>query len=152
VVESIKIQPAEVGRGVSSKDLDYLVGLGASQGYLAGLTTAGAQSTFALESDSNVRANRSLSPDGSVSTASIKFSLGDSDYSAFSREISQEINFDSSGNRVVTYTGSLDYVFDEHDWLVSDLNLTHNVFKLVLETEKNTGNYINSTLQIGPRF
>ena len=152
VVESIKIQPAEVGRGVSGKDLTYLVGLGASQGYLVGMSSAATQTSYSLESDSNIRANITLSLDGSVSAASLKFSIGDSDYSAFTKEISHEISFDSNGNRVITFAGSLDYVLDEHDWLVSDLNLAHNVFKIVLVSEKNTGRYVNSTLQIGPRF
>ena len=152
VVESIKIQPAEVGRGVSGKDLTYLVRLGASQGYLAGMTSVGAQTTLALESDSNIRTNMTLSADGSISATSLKFSIGDSDYSAFTKEISHEITFDSNGNRVLAFVGSLDYVLDEHDWLVSDLNLAHNVFKIVLVTEKNSGRYVNSTLQIGPRF
>jgi RNA polymerase sigma factor (sigma-70 family) len=152
VVESIKIQPAEVGRGVSVKDLTYLVGLGASQGYLAGTSSAGTQTSYALESDSNIRTNLTISTDGSVSAASLKFSIGDCDYSAFTKEISHEINFDANGNRVITFTGSLDYVLDEHDWLVSDLNLAHNVFKIVLVTDKNNGRYVSSTLQIGPRF
>jgi RNA polymerase sigma factor (sigma-70 family) len=152
VVETIKIQPAEVGRGVSGKDLTYLVGLGASQGYLVGMSSTATQTSYALESDSNIRTTITLSMDGSVSAASLKFSIGDSDYSAFTKEISHEISFDSNGNRVITFAGSLDYVLDEHDWLVSDLNLAHNVFKIVLVTEKNTGRYVNSTLQIGPRF
>jgi RNA polymerase sigma factor (sigma-70 family) len=152
VVESIKIQPAEVGRGVSGKDLTYLVGLGASQGYLAGMSSTATQTSYALESDSNIRTNITLSMDDSVTAASLKFSIGDSDYSAFTKEISHEISFDSNGNRVITFAGSLDYVLDEHDWLVSDLNLAHNVFKIVLVTEKNTCRYVNSTLQIGPRF
>ena len=152
VVESIKIQPAEVGRGVNGKDLTYLVSLGASQGYLAGMSSTATQTSYALESDSNIRTNISVATDGTVSAASLKFSIGDSDYSAFTKEISHEINFDSNGNRVLTFIGSLDYVLDEHDWLVSDLNLSLNVFKVVFVTEKNTGRYVSSTLQIGPRF
>jgi len=152
VVESIKIQPAEVGRGVNGKDLIYLVGLGASQGYLEGMSSAATQTSYSLESESNVRTNITLSTDGVVSAATLKFSIGDSDYSAFTTEISHEITFDSNGNRVLAFVGSLDYVLDEHDWLVSDLSLAHNVFKVVLITEKNTGRYVNSTLQIGPRF
>jgi RNA polymerase sigma-70 factor (ECF subfamily) len=152
VLESIKIQPAEVGRGVSGKDLTYLVGLGASQGYLVGMSSTATQTSYALESDSNIRTNISVATDGTVSAASLKFSIGDSDYSAFTKEISHEISFDSNGNRVINFAGSLDYVLDEHDWLVSDLSLAHNVFKIVLIIDKNTGRHMNSTLQIGPRF
>ena len=152
VVESIKIQPAEVGRSVNGKDLSYLVGLGASQGYLVGTTNIGAQTSYSLESDSNARTNITVSTDGMATATSLKFSIGDSDYSAFTKEISHEINFDSNGNKMLTFTASLDYVLDEHDWLVSDLNLAHNVVKIVLVTEKKTGRYVNSSLQIGPRF
>jgi len=152
VVESIKIQPAEVGRRVSSKDLNYLVGLGASQGYLRNAQSSGAQVSYSIESDSNVRANISVLDDGSIGAASVKFSIGDSDYSAFTKEISHDVSLDSNGNRVVTFIGSLDYVLDEHDWLVSDLNLSHNVLKVVLVTDKNTGQYLNSSIQIGSHF
>jgi hypothetical protein len=152
VVESIKIQPAEVGRSVNSKDLNYLVGLGASQGYLRSSQNSQAQANYSIESDSNVRANISVLSDGSIGAASVKFSIGDSDYSAFTKEISHEVNIDSNGNRVIAFIGSLDYVLDEHDWLVSDLNLSHNVLKVVLVTDKNSGQYVNSTIQIGSRF
>jgi RNA polymerase sigma factor (sigma-70 family) len=152
VLQSIKIRPAEVGRTVNSKDLSSLISAGASQGYLANVSSTATSTAYAIESDSNVRANILISADRAMSVIKVKFSIGDADYSAFPKEISQELGFDDAGNQVLTFVGSLDYVLDEHDWLVSDLTLTHNVVKVVMTLDKSTGQYLNSTLQIGSRF
>ena len=152
VVESIKIRPAEVERGVNSRDLDALINSGASSADLTKVTSQGSSSIYTLEAENFIRANVTLSARATVSDLSIKFSLGDSDYSAMPREIAQEISSDASGNRQVTFIGSLAYVLDENDWLVEDLSLTHNVVKVVLIFDKNTGKYLSSTLQIGSRF
>jgi RNA polymerase sigma factor (sigma-70 family) len=152
VVESLKIRPAQVGHSVNSKDLTSLIAAGASQGYLASSSSTVTSSTYQIESDSSVRASVALSADGFLSVTKVKFSIGDSDYSAFPKLISQEVGFEGAGNQVLTYIGSLDNVTDENDWLVSDLSLTHNVVKVVLTIDKSTGQYLNSTLQIGSRF
>jgi len=152
LLESIKIQPAALRAPVSGKDLNYLLAQGASQGNLMKASTSGSSLSFGIESDSFVRANVSLTASGSVSATSVKFSIGDTDYTAFPKELSQGILDDGSGNRVITYVGSLDYVIDENDWLVTDLTLTHNVFRLVLTVDKSSGQYRSSTLQIGARF
>ena len=152
VVESIKIQPASFGQGVSSRDLAYLVGLGASPSYLLNFASTGIQSSYILESDSNVRASVTLSNDHKIAGASVRFSLGDSEYSAFQKEISQETYTDSNGNRVISYVGSLENVLDDRDWLVQDLTLARNVVKIVLTLDASTNKYVSSSLQIGPRF
>ncbi|MEN9967391.1 MAG: hypothetical protein RL036_624 [Actinomycetota bacterium] len=152
VVESIKIRPAEVERGVNSRDLAALINSGASSAALTKVTNQGSSSIYTLEAENFIRANVTLSAQSIVSDLSIKFSLGDSDYSAMPREIAQEISSDASGNRQVTFIGSLAYVLDENDWLVEDLSLTHNVVKVVLIFDKSTGKYLSSTLQIGSRF
>ena len=152
ILESIKIQPAALRAPVNGKDLSYLLALGASQGNLMKVSASVAGVSFGIESDSFVRANISLSPSGSVSATSVKFSIGETDYTAFPKELSQSTYVDSSGNQVITYVGSLDYVLDENDWLITDLTLTHNVFKVVLTIDKASGQYRSSTLQIGARF
>jgi RNA polymerase sigma factor (sigma-70 family) len=152
VIESIKIQPASFGQGVNSRDLAHLVGLGASTSYLINYASTGIQSSYVLESDSNVRANLTLSSDHKIAGANIRFSLGDSEYSAFQKEISQESYIDSTGNRVISYVGSLENVLDDRDWLVQDLNLAHNVVKIVLTIDSSSNKYVSSTVQIGPRF
>ena len=152
VVESIKIQPASFGQGVSSRDLASLVGIGASPAYLMNSATTGIQVSYLLEADSNVRANVTLLSDHRVATSSIRFSLGDSEYSAFQKEISQESYTDSNGYRVISYVGALENVLDDRDWLVQDLTLTRYVVKIVLTLDASTNKYVSSTLQIGPRF
>ena len=152
VVESIKIRPAEVERGVNSRDLAALINSGASSTNLTKVTNQGSSSIYTLEAENFIRANVTLSAHSTVSDLSIKFSLGDSDFSAMPREVAQEISSDASGNRQVTFIGSLAYVLDENDWLVEDLSLTHNVVKVVLIFDKSTGKYLGSTLQIGSRF
>jgi RNA polymerase sigma factor (sigma-70 family) len=152
VVESIKIQPASFGQGVSSRDLASLVGIGASPAYLMNSATTGIQVSYLLEADSNVRANVTLFSDHRVAASSIRFSLGDSEYSAFQKEISQESYTDSNGYRVISYVGALENVLDDRDWLVQDLTLTRYVVKIVLTLDASTNKYVSSTLQIGPRF
>jgi RNA polymerase sigma factor (sigma-70 family) len=152
VVESIKIRPAELERDVNSRDLAALINSGASSANLTKVTNQGNSSIYSLEAENFIRANVTLSAHSTVADLSIKFSLGDSDYSAMPREVAQEISSDAFGNRQVTFTGSLAYVLDENDWLVEDLSLTHNVVKLVLIFDKSSGKYLSSTLQIGPRF
>jgi RNA polymerase sigma factor (sigma-70 family) len=152
VVESIKIQPASFGQGVSSRDLASLVGIGASPAYLMNSASTGIQVSYLLEADSNIRANVTLFSDHRVAASSIRFSLGDSEYSAFQKEISQESYTDSNGYRVISYVGALENVLDDRDWLVQDLTLTRYVVKIVLTLDASTNKYVSSTLQIGPRF
>jgi RNA polymerase sigma factor (sigma-70 family) len=152
VVESIKIRPAEVERGVNSRDLAVLINSGASSANLTNVANQGSSSIYTLEAENFIRAKVTLSANSTVSDLAIKFSLGDCDYSSMPREIAQEISSDSFGNRQVTFTGSLAYVIDDNDWLVEDLMLTHNVVKVVLIFDKVSGKYLSSTLQIGSRF
>jgi RNA polymerase sigma factor (sigma-70 family) len=152
VVESIKIRPAEVARGVNPSDLALLLNSGASPAAATKIINLGASAIYTLEAENFIRANVTVSSSGTVSDSSLKFSIGDSEYSAMPREISQEVSSDASGNRQLTYVGSLAYVLDDNDWLVEDLSLTHNVVKIVLIFDKTSGKYLSSTLQIGPRF
>ena len=152
VVESIKIRPAEVARGVNPSDLAVLINSGASPAAATRITNLGASAIYTLEAENFIRANVTVSSAGSVSDLELKFSIGDSEYSAMPREISQEVSSDASGNRQVTFVGSLAYVLDDNDWLVEDLSLTHNVVKVVLIFDKASGKYLSSTLQIGSRF
>jgi RNA polymerase sigma-70 factor (ECF subfamily) len=153
-VSVIKVQPAEIARTVNSAELAYLTGLGTSEGFVVKTASLGRSTLFEVESETGLRASFAL--DGQnpavVSNVTAKFSIGDSDYRAFPKQLLQEVSYDLQGNQVVTFVGSLDYVVDENDWLVKDLALSRNVVKLSVVIEKNTNRYLSSTLQVGPRF
>ena len=149
-----KVQPAEVARTVNSAELAYLTGLGTSEGFVVKTASLGRSTVYDVESETGIRAAFAL--DGQnpavVSSVTVKFSIGDSDYRAFPKQLLQEVSYDAQGNQVVTFIGSLDYVVDENDWLVRDLALSRNVVKIVVVIDKNTNQYVSSTLQVGPRF
>jgi RNA polymerase sigma factor (sigma-70 family) len=153
-VSVTKIQPAEVARTVNSAELAYLTGLGTSEGWVVKTASLGRSTVYDVESETGIRANFAL--DGQnpavVSSVTVKFSIGDSDYRAFPKQLLQEVSYDSQGNQVVIFIGSLDYVVDENDWLVRDLALSRNVVKIVVVVEKNTNRYLSSNLQVGSRF
>ena len=153
-VSVIKVQPAELTRTVNAAELAYLTGLGTSEGFVVKTASLGRSTLFEVESETGIRASFAL--DGQhpavVSNVTAKFSIGDSDYRAFPKQLLQEVSYDLQGNQVVTFIGSLDYVVDENDWLVEDLVLSRNVVKLSVVIEKNTNRYVSSTLQVGPRF
>jgi RNA polymerase sigma-70 factor (ECF subfamily) len=153
-VSVTKVQPGEVARTVNSAELAYLTGLGTSEGYVVKTASLGRSTLYDVESEAGIRASFAL--DGQnpalVSSVTVKFSIGDSDYRAFPRQLLQEVAYDPQGNQVVTFIGSLDYVVDENDWLVKDLALSRNVVKIVVVIDKNTGQYVSSALQVGPRF
>ncbi len=153
-VSEIKFQPAEVARTVNSAELAYLTGLGTSEGFVVKTASLGRSTVYDVESETGIRANFAL--DGQnpavVSSVTVKFSIGDSDYRAFPRQLLQEDSYDAQGNQVVTFIGSLEYVVDENDWLVKDLALSRNVVKIAVVIDKNTNRYLSSTLQVGPRF
>jgi RNA polymerase sigma-70 factor (ECF subfamily) len=153
-VSVTKVQPAEVARTVNSADLAYLTGLGTSEGFVVKTASLGRSTVYDVESETGIRATFAL--DGQnpavVSSVTLKFSIGDSDYRAFPKQLLQEVSYDSQGNQVVTFIGSLDYVVDENDWLVKDLALSRKVVKIVVVIDKNTNRYLSSTLQVGPRF
>jgi RNA polymerase sigma factor (sigma-70 family) len=149
-----KVQPVEVARTVNSAELAYLTGLGTAEGYVVKTASLGRSTLYEVESETGIRARFAL--DGQnpavVSSVTVQFSIGDSDYRAFPKQLLQEVAYDLQGNQVVTFIGSLDYVVDENDWLVRDLALSRNVVKIVVVIDKNTGQYSSSTLQVGPRF
>ncbi len=153
-VSVTKVQPVEVARTVDSAELAYLTGLGTSEGYVVKTASLGRSTLYDVESETGIRASFAL--DGQnpavVSSVTVKFSIGDSDYRAFPKQILQEVAYDLQGNQVVTFIGSLDYVVDENDWLVKDFALSRNVVKIVVVIDKNTGQYVSSALQVGPRF
>jgi RNA polymerase sigma factor (sigma-70 family) len=153
-VSVTKVQPGEVARTVNSAELAYLTGLGTSEGFVIKTASLGRATAYEVESETGIHASFAL--DGQnpavVSSVSVKFSIGDSDYRAFPKQLLQEVSFDLQGNQVVTFIGSLDYVVDENDWLVRDLALSRNVVKIVVVIEKNTSKYLSSSLQVGPRF
>jgi RNA polymerase sigma factor (sigma-70 family) len=153
-VSVIKIQPAEVARTVNSAELAYLTGLGTSEGFVVKTASLGRSTVYDVESETGIRATFAL--DGQnpavVSSVTVKFSIGDSDYRAYPKQLLQEVSYDAQGNQVVTFIGSLDYVVDENDWLVRDLALSRNVVKIVVVIDKDTNQYVSSTLQVGPRF
>jgi RNA polymerase sigma factor (sigma-70 family) len=153
-VSVTKIQPAEVARTVNSAELAYLTGLGTSEGFVVKTASLGRSTVYDVESETGIRATFAL--DGQnpavVSSVTVKFSIGDSDYRAFPKQLLQEVSYDVQGNQVVTFIGSLDYVVDENDWLVRDLALSRNVVKIAVVIDKNTNHYLSSTLQVGPRF
>jgi RNA polymerase sigma-70 factor (ECF subfamily) len=153
-VSVTKVQPVEVARTVNSAELAYLTGLGTSEGYVVKTASLGRSTLYDVESETGIRASFAL--DGQnpavVSSVTVKFSIGDSDYRAFPKQLLQEVAYDLQGNQVVTFIGSLDYVVDENDWLVKDLALSRNVVKIVVVIDKNTGQYVSSALQVGPRF
>ena len=153
-VSVTKVQPAEVARTVNSAELAYLTGLGTSEGFVVKTASLGRSTVYEVESETGIRAAFAL--DGQnpavVSSVTVKFSIGDSDYRAFPKQLLQEVSYDPQGNQVVTFIGSLDYVVDENDWLVKDLALSRNVVKIAVVIDKNTTRYLSSTLQVGPRF
>ena len=153
-VSVTKVQPAEVARTVNSAELAYLTGLGTSEGFVVKTASLGRSTVYEVESETGIRATFAL--DGQnpavVSSVTVKFSIGDSDYRAFPKQLLQEVSYDAQGNQVVTFIGSLDYVVDENDWLVKDLALSRNVVKIAVVIDKNTNRYLSSTLQVGPRF
>ncbi len=153
-VSVTKVQPAELARTVNSAELAYLTGLGTSEGFVIKTASLGRSTIYDVESDTGIRASFAL--DGQnpavVSSVTVKFSIGDSDYRAFPKQLLQEVSYDLQGNQVVTFIGSLDYVVDENDWLVKDLALSRNVVKIVVVVDKLTNHYLSSTLQVGPRF
>jgi hypothetical protein len=153
-VSVTKVQPGEVARTVNSAELAYLTGLGTSEGFVIKTASIGRATAYEVESETGIRASFAL--DGQnpavVSSVTVKFSIGDSDYRAFPKQLLQEVSYDLQGNQVVTFIGSLDYVVDENDWLVRDLALSRNVVKIVVVIEKNTSKYLSSSLQVGPRF
>jgi RNA polymerase sigma-70 factor (ECF subfamily) len=153
-VSVTKVQPVEVARTVNSAELAYLTGLGTSEGFVVKTAAFGRSTLYDVESETGIRASFAL--DGQnpvvVSSVTVKFSIGDSDYRAFPKQLLQEVAYDLQGNQVVTFIGSLDYVVDENDWLVKDLALSRNVVKIVVVIDKNTGQYVSSALQVGPRF
>jgi RNA polymerase sigma-70 factor (ECF subfamily) len=153
-VSVTKVQPVEVARTVNSAELAYLTGLGTSEGFVIKTASLGRATFYEVESETGIHASFAL--DGQnpavVSSVNVKFSIGDSDYRAFPKQLLQEVSFDLQGNHVVTFIGSLDYVVDENDWLVRDLALSRNVVKIVVVIEKNTSKYLSSSLQVGPRF
>jgi RNA polymerase sigma factor (sigma-70 family) len=153
-VSVLKVQPSEVERTVNSAELAYLTGLGTSEGFVVKTASLGRSTIYDVESDTGIRASFAL--DGQnpsvVSSVTVKFSIGDSDYRAFPKQLVQEVSYDLQGNQVVTFIGSLDYVVDENDWLVRDLALSRNVVKIVVVVDKNTNQYVSSALQVGPRF
>ena len=153
-VSVTKVQPAEVARTVNSAELAYLTGLGTSEGFVVKTASLGRSTVYDVESETGIRATFAL--DGQnpavVSSVTVKFSIGDSDYRAFPKQLLQEVSYDAQGNQVVTFIGSLDYVVDENDWLVKDLALSRNVVKIAVVIDKNTNQYLSSTLQVGPRF
>jgi hypothetical protein len=128
--------------------------LGTSEGYVVKTASLGRSTLYDVESETGIRASFAL--DGQnpavVSSVTVKFSIGDSDYRAFPKQLLQEVAYDLQGNQAVTFIGSLDYVVDENDWLVKDLALSRNVVKIVVVIDKNTGQYVSSALQVGPRF
>jgi RNA polymerase sigma-70 factor (ECF subfamily) len=153
-VSVTKVQPVEVARTVNSAELAYLTGLGTSEGYVVKTASLGRSTLYDVESETGIRASFAL--DGQnpavVSSVTVKFSIGDSDYRAFPKQLLQEVAYDLQGNQVVTFIGSLDYVVDENDWLVKDLALSRNVVKIVVVIDKNTNAYVSSSLRVGPRF
>jgi RNA polymerase sigma factor (sigma-70 family) len=153
-VSVTKVQPAEVARTVNSAELAYLTGLGTSEGFVVKTASLGRSTVYDVESEAGIRATFAL--DGQnpavVSSVTVKFSIGDSDYRAFPKQLLQEVSYDAQGNQIVTFIGSLDYVVDENDWLVRDLALSRNVVKIVVVIDKDTNQYVSSTLQVGPRF
>jgi RNA polymerase sigma-70 factor (ECF subfamily) len=153
-VSVTKVQPAEVARTVNSAELAYLTGLGTSEGFVVKTASLGRSTVYEVESETGIRATFAL--DGQnpavVSSVTVKFSVGDSDYRAFPKQLLQEVSYDSQGNQIVTFIGSLDYVVDENDWLVKDLALSRNVVKIAVVIDKNTNRFVSSALQVGPRF
>ena len=153
-VSVTKIQPAEVARTVNSAELAYLTGLGTSEGFVVKTASLGRSTVYEVESETGIRATFALDGENPavVSRVTVKFSIGDSDYRAFPKQLLQEVSYNAQGNQVVTFIGSLDYVVDENDWLVKDLALSRNVVKIAVVIDKNTNRYLSSTLQVGPRF
>ena len=153
-ISSMKVQPGQVERVLDSAELAVLTGLGTAEGFVIKAASVGRATVYDVESETGIRANFAL--DGQnpavISNVTVKFSIGDSDYRAFPKQLAQEVNVDSQGNQVITFIGSLDYVLDENDWLVRDLALSRNVVKIVVVIDKNTNQYLSSTLQVGSRF
>jgi len=153
-ISSMKVQPGQVERVLDSTELALLTGLGSSEGFVIKAASVGRATVYDVESETGIRANFAL--DGQnpavISNVTVKFSIGDSDYRAFPKQLAQEVNVDALGNQVITFVGSLDYVLDENDWLVRDLALSRNVVKIVVVIDKNTNQYSSSTLQVGSRF
>jgi RNA polymerase sigma-70 factor (ECF subfamily) len=153
-ISSMKVQPGQLERVVDSTELAVLTGLGSAEGFVIKAASVGRATVYDVESETGIRANFAL--DGQnpavISNVTVKFSIGDSDYRAFPKQLAQEVNVDSQGNQVITFIGSLDYVLDENDWLVRDLALSRNVVKIVVVIDKNTNQYVSSTLQVGSRF
>ena len=153
-VSVMKVQPAEVARTVNSAELAYLTGLGTSEGFIIKTASLGRATVYEVESETGIRASFALGGENPavVSNVTVKFSIGDTDYRAFPKQLAQEVSADSRGNQVITFVGSLDYVLDENDWLVRDLALSRNVVKIVVVIDKESHQYLSSTLQVGSRF
>jgi hypothetical protein len=153
-ISSMKVQPGQVERVLDSTELAVLTGLGSAEGFVIKAASVGRATVYDVESETGIRANFAL--DGQnpavISNVTVKFSIGDSDYRAFPKQLAQEVNVDAQGNQVITFIGSLDYVLDENDWLVRDLALSRNVVKIIVVIDKNTNQYASSTLQVGSRF
>ena len=49
---------------------------------------------------------------------------------------------------VLNYTGSLSYIVDENDWVISDSTLKSSLVHIRIVADRNTGKYVSATLEI----
>jgi RNA polymerase sigma factor (sigma-70 family) len=135
---------------VSESDVQSLLNQTATQAIVVRRAQVGQSESIDLDSETGVRAHFIFVAGSAprLSDLSIKFSVGDSDLTAFPKFVDSQIATDSNGNRVLTYTGSLAYIVDENDWIITDQILTSSQVRLRVVTDSATGKYASATLEI----